>query len=281
MSTGPTAPQRPEEIRVDGKRAASVDVLDRGLQYGDGLFETLTARAGVVRFLALHLERLSEGCLRLGIEGVDFGVLRAELVELARARERCTLKLIVTRGSATRRGYGPSGTEKPRRVVMRYADIGPTDAVDALQVGFSSVPAAENPLLARLKHLNRLDNVLARREAERLGLDEALMLAGSGTLVSGTMSNVFMVRDGELLTPSLERCGVAGVMRAVVLREARGIGCLPREGVFGRDDVALAEELFMTNVRWGVRPVCRMPGRELRAGPVASALRTRIEALDA
>src|SRR5262249_15429533 len=133
----------------------------------------------------------------------------------------------------------------------------------------------ENPRLAGLKHCNRLEQILARAElSAEAGGTEGLLYSTSGNLVSGTMSNVFLVRDGSLLTPRIDRCGVAGVMRRVVLRGARQAGVPARECELRAQDVQDAEEVFLTNALTGIRAVCRLDVRELTSGPVTRNLQS-------
>jgi 4-amino-4-deoxychorismate lyase len=133
----------------------------------------------------------------------------------------------------------------------------------------------ENPRLAGLKHSNRLEQVLARLE---LSADpevaEGLLYSSSGNLVAATASNVFVVRGGSLLTPRIDQCGVAGVMRRVVLREARQAGVPARECELRAQDVQDAEEIFLTNALIGIRPVRRLDARELPPGPVTRHLQS-------
>ncbi len=110
----------PLAVLIDGQDATCVDVLDRGLHYGDGLFETIACRAGRARFLDLHLQRLTEGCTRLGIRYQGFPALAAQIRGLAATQPGSILKLILTRGSATARGYGAQGDEAARTVLLQY-----------------------------------------------------------------------------------------------------------------------------------------------------------------
>jgi 4-amino-4-deoxychorismate lyase len=271
----------PDLILIDGKCIAvpAVSALDRGLHFGDGLFETMAVQKGRVRFLALHLERLKEGCGRLGIDAGNFEAIWEEAVRVAKEQGRALLKLIVTRGEAVARGYGPKGAERTTRVLLRYAWPADSEARGAagegvppvLRVGVASIRLGENPALAGLKHLNRLEQVLASRERQERGLDELLLFSSSGRLVSGTMSNVFLVHRDKLLTPRLDLCGVAGIMRRVVLREAARIGVLAEESVLDRHDLDAATEIFLTNARWGIQPA--------RIGPLTQRLKAAIEPL--
>src|SRR5260221_5015218 len=175
---------------VDG-----VSAYDRGLHYGDGLFETIICRHGRARFLSLHLERLAQGCERLRISLGDVEPLRAQIRQIAATAGDALVKVLVTRGEAVARGYGPSGTEVATRLVFEYPL--PPENVAATRDGIRAVVAklryGENPHLAGLKHLNRLEQVLARAEVPADDAAELLVFSSAGNLVSGTMSNVFLV----------------------------------------------------------------------------------------
>jgi 4-amino-4-deoxychorismate lyase len=264
---------------IDGRAGHSIDSTDRGLQYGDGLFETIACRDGQPRWLALHLQRLQHGCQRLRLAFVDFELLRAEICGFAAGQERCIVKVIVTRGSATRRGYAPAGDERPRRIVSRHdwpdtAAPGPS----GFRVGISAVTLGINPLLAGLKHLNRLEQVLAQMARDEAGLDEVLMLSTAGVVISGSMSNVFLADDSGLYTPDLTNCGVAGVMRHLVLQAAATHGVPVRERPVALAELANVREMFVTNVRWGVQSVQSLAGRVLPSDAHARQLRERIDA---
>lgn len=273
----------PERVLVDGCEVGTIDAVDRGLHFGDGVFETLVCRQGALRFLELHLERLRTGCRRLGLPAPDPATLRTELRALALPRRSCVLKLILTRGSALRRGYGATGAERPRRVLLRYGLVSGTDpgAARGVRVRIARLRLGENPALAGLKHLNRLENVLARNEWHDVRIAEALLFSHAGRLVSGTMSNVFLVNEGRLMTPRVDRCGVAGVMRRVVLREALRCGLEASEAELDAAALARADEVFLTNARIGIWPVRALGERRLVPGPVTRQLQALVGELDA
>ena len=256
-----------------------VSPYDRGLHYGDGLFETIVCVKGQPRLLSLHLERLSLGCERLRIALGDVAPLRAEIQNVAAAGE-ALVKVIVTRGEAVARGYGWAGTEVASRLVIRYP-LPPENsgARDGIRAVVAKLRYGENPHLAGLKHLNRLEQVLARSEVPVEDAAELLVFSSCGNLVSGTMSNVFLVRQGRLLTPRLDRCGVAGVMRRVVLREAAAAGIPVEEDVLSQEHLASADEVFVTNARIGIWPVRVVGGRDLGVGPITRRVQARLETL--
>jgi 4-amino-4-deoxychorismate lyase len=264
---------------IDGGPGHSIDSRDRGLAYGDGLFETISCRAGQARWLALHLERLQHGCERLRLPFREFEPLRGEICDFAAGQQRCMVKVIVTRGTATRRGYAPAGDERPVRIVSRHDwPQVPERAASGFRLGVSSVTLGMNPLLAGLKHLNRLEQVLAQMARDEAGLDEVLMLSTAGRVIGGSMSNVFFANQSGLFTPALTDCGVAGVMRRVVLEAAAGHGHRVCVRPVGSAELASVREVFVTNVRWGVQSAQRLDGRLLASDAHAQQLRGWIDA---
>jgi 4-amino-4-deoxychorismate lyase len=268
-------------VWVNGLPGGGLSPLERGLHYGDGLFETLACVGGRPRFLALHLERLREGCARLGIEFPAPEELRREILEAASGADRSIVKVLLTRGPAVARGYGTSGAERPTRLTLRYGweAEDPRLAADGVRVRTAALRLAENPALAGLKHLNRLEQVLARRESPATAFAEALMFSSGGRLISGIMSNVFLVEGGALRTPLLDRCGVAGIMRQVVLREAARAGIQAVETALEGADLERTRELFLTSAVTGVRPVRELDGRACAPGAVTRELQRRLAPL--
>ena len=266
---------------IDGAAGAMVPADDRGLQYGDGLFETLLVRERRVRFLEAHLARLATGCGRLRIGFTKFTELRAEIVTAAeRAPPLAVLKIVVTRGSAVRRGYAPQGSENARRIVSLWP-AAPLAVADGVELRVAAMRASENPALAGIKHLNRLENVLAAAEPHATSVFDALMLDSSRRVIGGVMSNVFVVREGRLSTPRVDLCGVAGVMRGVVLRECTALAIPVTEDRIALTDLLTADEVFITNARIGVVPVRRVGEHSFVMNEITQHLRQRIEAIDA
>jgi 4-amino-4-deoxychorismate lyase len=267
---------------VNGRRRSTLDHRDRGLQYGDGLFETMRVRQRRIRLLDYHLERLSEGCRRLAIAAPDGADLRRELERMASGRKDGILKLILTRGSGPR-GYRVSGREHATRIATLHALAAGSPAA-AVRVRLCRTPVSVNAHLAGLKTLNRLDSVLARAEWRNARVWEGLMSDPDGNWVCGTMSNLF-VRHGALLATSLlDRCGVAGVMRRWVLENAAAVGLRVEQRRIRSEDLMSAEEIFMSNAVVGIRSVSaieRTPAGTLRIFRMDAAgqLRARLDLL--
>jgi len=269
---------------INGRRGTALDYRDRGLQYGDGLFETMRVCRRAVRLLDYHLERLYSGCRRLAITGPPPDRLRRELESIASRRRDGVLKLVVTRGSGPR-GYRPSGRERCTRIVTLHA-LAPAASVASegpVRVRLCTTRIGANPGLAGLKTLGRLESVMARSEWSDPRIWEGLMRDVDENVVCATMSNLFLRRGSTLMTPLLDRCGVAGVMRRWVMESAAGLRLTAVEQRIRWQHLAHAEEVFLTNAVAGVRSVGAIErGRErLRFFDydTADELRTRLGVL--
>ncbi len=275
---------------IDGLEASAVPALDRGLQYGDGHFTTLACRHGHLRFRAAHLARLRTACERLRIHFEAWSELEHDLDHAAQvAPPEAVVKVIITRGDALERGYAVTGHERARRIVSVWATRFPTtrERAAGIRALDGETPFGENPQLAGLKHLNRLESVVARHEWTLPNLGESLHSTVGGQLVCGTMSNVFLVApDGSLRTPALDTAGVAGIARSLVLRECAKLRIRCDVAALPRAQLWEASGVFVTNVRLGVMPVTTLLSRNgrtlsLPVPPVVTQLSEHCEALDA
>ena len=268
----------------NGQTAAAVAPADRGFNYGDGLFATVRVRAGRAQFLAEHLQRLQRDATRLDI-ALDASALMREIAALLADGGDGVLKIIVTRAAAAR-GYAPPPRAAGERFVLFYPQAVDSPLPDSLARAADGIAArlcrqrlSEQPVLAGIKHLNRLEQVLARAEWSDAAVAEGLMLDTAGRLVEGTMSNVFLVRDGRALTPRLHRCGVAGVIREVILRRLSA-RCVPvEESDLTLEDLYAADEVFLTNSLIGIWPVQKIECVHKAVGPVTRAFQTALAAL--
>ena len=257
---------------VDGQPAASLAVLDRGLAYGDGLFETIAVRGGRALLLEAHLQRLQQGCQRLLID-CEPALLRAELSAFCQQLGQGVAKLILTRGDGLR-GYALPAQARPRRILLGspLPDYPAEHAESGIELFACQTRLAEQPLLAGLKHLNRLEQVLARAEWQDPCYAEGLLRDTSGRVVEGVFSNLVLVHDQVLGTPRLDRCGVAGVMRGQLLAEAARLqlACVERD--FSYDELLAADEVFVCNSLYGIWPVRRLAGHDWPVGPLTRTL---------
>ncbi|MBL8202451.1 MAG: aminodeoxychorismate lyase [Chromatiales bacterium] len=258
---------------INGEPGSKLDVTDRGLAYGDGLFETVAIRDGEPRFLGHHLDRLLHGCQRLRLPPPDRAGLAADLGATAAGLQHGVLKLIVTRGP------GPRGYRLPAAPVTTVAwGTAATEPQPSrpIRIRWCETMASVNPATAGLKTLGRLDQVLARAEWSQPDVTDGLMISTEGRLIGGTASNVFLVIGGRLLTPALGRAGIAGVMRRVVLEAARDAGIAVCVSDLPPSAVAGASEVFLTNALTGIRPVHRLDAQAWSTGPVTCRLQEKL-----
>ncbi len=246
------------ESWINGQAGDKIPIADRGLQYGDGLFETLAVNAGRIRLLDYHLERLHEGCRRLQLHAPSEEILRAELLSVAAGQAAAVLKLIVTRGCGNR-GYQFTNASQTTRILTRHPwpQYPAENSTDGVHLRICDTHLGHNKRLAGLKHLNRLEQVLARAEWSEIDqVQEGLMLDAEGSVIECTMSNVFAWLDhGVLATPDLRRCGVAGVMRRHLLEHAEQAGVAVRVTSLSLTELMQAQEIFVCNSLIGVWPV--------------------------
>jgi 4-amino-4-deoxychorismate lyase len=259
-----------------------IDHRDRGLNYGDGVFETMRVRRRAIRLLDYHMERLGEGCRRLAISGPNPLRLRNELARIAARRPEAVLKLIVTRGIGGR-GYRPTGRERCTRVISLHSLPRTALTQSPVRVRLCAMRLGMNEALGGLKTLNRLESVLARAEWSDPRVWEGLMRDSDDNIVCGTMSNIFIKRGSSLLTPKLDRCGVAGVMRRWVLEQAGALQLRADEVRLSWEDLSGADEAFMTNAVVGIVPlaVIQHGRRQVRFSErnTSSRLRSALEML--
>ncbi|MCG8370541.1 MAG: aminodeoxychorismate lyase [Proteobacteria bacterium] len=257
----------------NGAPVTSVAIENRGFQYGDGLFETIAIRGGEPRLWGHHLERLAEGCRRLRLERPDAGSLRLQLDGALQASTveslYCTAKIIVS-GGVTQRGYGRARRTPAHTLIGVFPAVPP--AGSAYRDGVGTIRCrtalATGSALAGVKTLNRIEQVLARSECLEADAFEGLTFDADARLICGTMSNVFLVDGKTIRTPSLSRCGVAGVMRRHLMDVLRDTPAAVVECDLGERDLERAGEVFLTNSQFGVLPVSRCDERTWPVGPV-------------
>jgi branched-chain amino acid aminotransferase len=277
-------------IWVDGELVpageARVDPRDRGYALGDGLFETMRAREGRLPWLECHLARLRTGAEMIGLSGIpDDGVLAGAIYETLEANglAEAVVRLTVSRGVPARRGLLPEPGPTPTLVIGVQPFVGyPPSLYDrGMRAITSRIPRNERSPLARIKALSCLENVLARREAEARGADEALLLNTAGDMASASAANLFLALDGTLLTPDPGSGVLSGTVRELVLAElAPRIGLTVAERAVRPEELAAAEEAFLTSALLGIMPLTEVDGHPVGTGgpgPVSSGLRTELE----
>lgn len=254
---------------VNGQPGDHVAATDRGLLYGDGLFETIRFEGARAPLWAGHMQRLALGCARLRLPAFDAARLWYEAQAVVRDAAQAVVRITLTRGSGTR-GYAMPAAPQATRIVAAH----PMPALEAawyrdgVRLHLCETRLAEQPLLAGLKHLNRLEQVLARSEWNDAAIAEGLLCDARGHAISATAANLFAVFDGVVVTPRLDRCGVAGVLRAELLRAFPAIEL--RE--LSLAACLTASELFLSSSVRGILPVQAVADKVLAPGPVARAM---------
>ncbi len=259
-------------VLVNGQPLDQIGISDRGFNYGDGLFTTLVCRAGVPLLWSSHVERLASGCQRLVIPAPDLTLIRAEVEQLA-AGDDCIIKVVISRGYGGR-GYAIAGVGAPNRVLSRHPLPGHRQQwrQQGMVATLLNQPLGSQPLLAGLKSLNRLEQVLLRQAAVSAGADEGICVDEQGMLVEATAANLWWRHRGIWHTPLLDRCGVSGVMRQLLLDTFAARGETVRQLRVAASALDEAEELMLTNTTFGLVPVRRYQRREFASWPAIRRL---------
>ncbi|MGL5006465.1 MAG: aminodeoxychorismate lyase [Plesiomonas sp.] len=249
---------------INGLRDAQLNVADRGLAYGDGSFTTARVVRGKVQLQQAHIERLWSACQRLSITFPDIAILQSEIEMVAREIDQGILKVIITRGLGGR-GYSSINCDNTTRIIsvaqwpMQYTQW----QHEGIRLGESQISLGINPLLAGMKHLNRLEQVLIRQQLDQhnavnplqIALDDLIVCDSAGYVVECCAANVFWRKGQHLFTPQLDWAGVSGVMRKYIMAycDQQGWHCeAVRETV---KTLADADEIFICNALLPVVPV--------------------------
>ncbi|WP_417356539.1 aminodeoxychorismate lyase [Gallaecimonas pentaromativorans] len=234
----------------------SLEPYPSRLQYGDGHFTTVRVSAGLPVNWQAHQYRLDEACARLAMAPIDWQALTPAVMAEAKLQGQGGLKILVARAPGGR-GYKP-GPGENHIWLSRFAE--PAHYPQWRQAGISlaqlPITLGSSPLLAGLKHCNRLEQVLAAQALSELNCDDGILLDESGHVVSAISANVFWFNDGKLHTPSLDKAGVQGTLRAQIINSTPVlVGC------WGIDALLAADEVFITNALMGIVPVRRLEQR--------------------
>ncbi|MGB8409946.1 MAG: aminodeoxychorismate lyase [Gallionella sp.] len=272
---------------VNGKQGDLISIRDRGLLYGDGIFRSLRVQQGKPLHWPLHYQKLRHDCLVMGIACPDFNLLSDELDGLLLNHHDGVAKLIVTRGQG-RRGYSPPAGAEPTHIwdVSSCPDYPEGWSKYGIRARICQMRLSEQPRLAGVKHLNRLENVLAASEWDNnepsdADVAEGLLMDAAGNFIEGTRTNLFLVSRGKLITPGLSRCGVAGVQRDRVIEWAAQHNVPLQVCDVGLDKVMNADELFVVNSIIGIWTIRELDQRCWMDFPVTSRIRDQLYGQDA
>jgi branched-chain amino acid aminotransferase len=251
--------------RIFDEGEALIPTNDRGVLFGDGIFETIRAYKGKPFRIDRHLERLRAGCRELKIAGIppDEELKRAisGLYRLNVVSGDAYVRITVTGGPFDgSRTLERSGSPAVYIVVKPFEGYPQRYYERGMRVIISSIRTNESSPLSRLKSNNYMDNILAKQEAADRGADDALMLNSNGYLAEGTSSNLFMIRRGKAETPGIE-CGLLpGITREVVLEICEEYGVACETGLFEPSDLLEADEAFLTVSTGEIVPIGEVEG---------------------
>ncbi|SAD42766.1 Aminodeoxychorismate lyase [Enterobacter cloacae] len=241
---------------INGLEQDALPVSDRAIQFGDGCFTTARILDGNVCLLEAHIRRLRHGCETLMIPFTHWDTLHQEMCRLASGKQSGVLKVIITRGSGGR-GYSAASCLSPTRILSvsacpahysRWRDEGVTLTLSPIRLG-------RNPMLAGIKHLNRLEQVLIRTHLEQTNADEALVLDSEGFITECCAANLLWRQGREVFTPSLDQAGVNGIMRQFCLEQLARSGFRVVEVSAGEAALQTADEVVICNALMPVVPV--------------------------
>ena len=265
---------------VNGVSTDQISISDRGLNYGDGCFETIAVKSGAPLLWQRHMDRLFASCKTLGIAtNFDATTLAAEAKRVIESKDTAVLKIVVTRGTGGQ-GYRPGTDTAATRIVSAHPwrSRPPEFRADGVRLRVCDTRLSHQPRLAGIKHLNRLEQVLGRAEW-RDEYEEGLMLDTDDQVIEGTMSNLFVQQGEQFVTPALEKSGVNGVMRAEIMEQLvrMGIGC--KQSSVSVDMIYNADGLFVCNSLVGVWPVIAVEQKKYPVTELTRQIQHAIESV--
>lgn len=265
-------------VWINGVPCERISAYERSLSYGDGTFTTIRIEQRKALLWALHLARLQEAVQRLNLPVPDWSALTAQITTLAdQVKERAVLKIVLTRGQGGR-GYSPQGCHSP--LVMVFLSDFPTHydqwQQEGIAIGDAKGRLSISPMLAGIKHNNRLEQVLLKQEIERKNWQEAIVLDALGWIAEGVTANLFWHKDNVLFTSRLEDCGVKGIARRRVLQIAEELGMACHCVKAPLSTLDNVDGVFFTNALMGVVPVRGYTGRQFDDFSLANAIHSRI-----
>jgi 4-amino-4-deoxychorismate lyase len=270
------------QFLINGRKDACLTPLDRGFSYGDGVFRTFRVRHRVPECWERHYRKLSDDCNVLGIVCPAAETLLSDVQKLCSQDEECVVKIIVTRGESVR-GYAVPPLAQPNRAVIKspFPEYPAHYFSEGVTLHACNLRLSLQPRLAGIKHLNRLENVLARMEWVDGQIADGLLLDVDGYVIECTMSNLFMRSEDLLVTPDLSRCGVSGVTRERIMEISGDLGYRVEVARFGMEELLKAEELIVCNSLYGAWQVRVLGGTAWPAGNLAARVREALGKNDA
>jgi 4-amino-4-deoxychorismate lyase len=261
----------PFNLVSDLDTAATPDLQDRGLHYGDGLFETMLLKQGQIKYWAEHFCRLRSGCQRLNIACPEESWFETQLQPYFQLNQDLVIKLIVTRGS------GGRGLKMPDRgrsnIYLLHYEFNNSTVDQSISAYISEITLPDNKALAGIKHLNRLNYVLATDAlSKKPEYQEALLSNDSGYIIESIINNLFFVKNSIVFTPDLSFNGVDGIMRKQVIKQLEHRGITVNIGHYQLQDILAADECFLTNSVQGVRALTQVEQQRYPVGNITQEL---------
>ena len=241
---------------INGNHTSEIALNDRAVHYGDGLFETIAIQNKQILCFDEHLSRLEKGCKRLKIPIPNKDIIRDEVTSLIDTTGQGVIKIIITRGQGGR-GYKIPDDTAPTRIITLfpwpdYHEKFPTTGIKTKVCDFRY---ARNPALAGIKHLNRLEQILARSEWTDDAISEGIVMDTDGFVIEGTMSNIFCIKNTTLYTPDLSLCGIEGIIREKIIDMADKMKFSVEVKNMTLEFLLSTDEIFICNSLIGVCPV--------------------------
>ena len=266
-----------DKVIVNGELTEQISTYDRGLAYGDGVFETILSRNGELQLWERHLERLTTSLVKLQIDSFDSSTLLPSIKPHLSTTGEQVIKIVITRGNG-QRGYAIPDNTKPNTIIFisNRGKVNPEIVKNGVKTRLCETRLGYQTKLAGLKHLNRLEQILAQMELSDTDYQEGIMLGQQGEVIEATRHNLFLVNNGELFTPELSNCGVAGIMRTFIIEIARQLGLTVNIGIISVEQLMQADEIFLSNSIDGIWPICELDGTQFGVGKVTCLLQDKV-----
>jgi 4-amino-4-deoxychorismate lyase len=259
---------------INGSFDATITPLDRGFAYGDGVFRTLKVVNCVPQHWPLHYQKLVADCSVIGIVCPSPELLMNDIVQLCLPNETVVAKIIITRGQSER-GYMPPAITTPMRVMMKrpMPTYLPEYTNQGVTLHVCDTFLAAQPKLAGIKHLNRLENVLARMEWSDPAIFDGIMLDTESRVIECTSANIFARFGKELLTPDLTQCGIAGITRQIILDTAHLHQLSAKIAPISLSELFSADEVIISNSLYGAFQVIKIGQHAWKSAQLAASVR--------
>lgn len=264
---------------INGNFDATISPFDRGFAYGDGVFRTLVMRNSVPECWPQHYQKLVADCAVINIVCPSAELLMSDLQQLFLLEEVAVAKIIITRGEGNR-GYTPPAITAPMRVVTKSVmpEYPETRFADGVNLHVCKTRLAAQPLLAGIKHLNRLENVLARMEWNSPDIADGIFLDANDHVIECTAANIFARFGDTLITPNLTQCGVAGITRQRIIDLAHTIPLKISVETFCLEKLLTADEIIICSSLYGAWQVKSIQEKSIKTGALAANIRAALTA---